>query len=263
MDYKNLSADINMILPRHFTSGRSARIDRVILHHNAGVLDARGVYSVWLTREASAHYQVDTKGAVSQHVWDKDTAWHCSGQNARSIGIEHSNSGGAAQGWPIAPATRRAGARLTAAICKYYGLGRPQYGKNVFVHRDFNSTECPARLRTEYLAEYMREAQAFYDSGLGSATTTSGSTSTTASTIEETINSMKATHVIFQHGGALYMANILSGTYSLIPNPQTLNNMITVLARVGAKCVEWKHFTTSKSNNADPAAFGIEIKKGN
>lgn len=72
---------------------------------------------------------------------------------------------------------------------------------------------------------------------------------------------MKATHVIFQSGSALFMASILAGTYTKIPNTKSLQNQITVITRAGGKVVEWKNLAVSKSNKVgNIAAFGKEVK---
>ena len=163
-NWDKLEADINLILDKHFTGGRDGRkIDKVVLHHNGGNLSIRGCYDVWQTREASAHYQVDANGRIGQIVWDADTAWHAGNYeaNCTSIGIEHADI--SVSPWKISDATLDNGAHLTAAVCKYYGLGRPQYGRNVFFHKDFSPTECPASIAGSQRDTYMRKAQEWYD----------------------------------------------------------------------------------------------------
>lgn len=169
MDWKNLVADKNLWLPAGcFTPGRTAGIDRIIIHHNAGDLTTEGCYRAWTGgREASAHYQVEEDGTIGQLVHDRDTAWHCVGQNYRSIGIEHAND--AFGPWTVSEATLDAGAHLVAALCLYYGLGRPAWGANVFCHRDFRATACPGELGpggSQHDA-YMARAQAWYDAMAG------------------------------------------------------------------------------------------------
>ena len=96
------------------------------MHHNAGNLTARQIYDVWQTREASAHYQVDANGRISQHVWDTDTAWHTGdwASNLTSIGVEHADI--SSSPWMLSEATLDNGAHLVAALCVHFGLGRPQ-----------------------------------------------------------------------------------------------------------------------------------------
>lgn len=124
---------------------------------------------MWQTREASAHYQVAVDGRVSQHVWDTDTAWHTGdwASNLTSIGVEHADI--STDPWSISEATLDNGAHLVAALCKHYGLGRPQWGVNVFPHSDFTSTSCPASLAGAQNADYMARAQAWYDKMTGTA----------------------------------------------------------------------------------------------
>lgn len=163
-----LQPDKVLLLDRHFTRGRGGRtIKKIALHHTAGILDAAAINRVWKDRPASAHYLIDPQGIISQHVWDRDTAWANANlqANQESITIEHSNSGGAAQDWPINEITRRKGAEWVAAICVFYKLGRPQWGVNVVGHSDFHATSCPYHLRRgqKYHDEYMRWAGEAYD----------------------------------------------------------------------------------------------------
>lgn len=86
------------LLDKHFTPGRGGnKIDKVVIHHNAGVLSIDQIWQVWQSRAASAHYQVETGGRIGQLVWDCDTAWHAANAwiNQTSIGIEFANSAGA------------------------------------------------------------------------------------------------------------------------------------------------------------------------
>ena len=140
--WENLEADENLILSTHMTKGRQGcKVDKIVVHHNAGNLTARQIYDVWQTREASAHYQVAVDGRVSQHVWDTDTAWHTGdwASNLTSIGVEHADI--SSSPWMLSEATLDNGAHLVAALCKRYGLGRPQWRVNVFPHSDFTSTD--------------------------------------------------------------------------------------------------------------------------
>lgn len=168
--WENLEADENLILSTHMTKGRQGcKVDKIVVHHNAGNLTARQIYDVWQTREASAHYQVAVDGRVSQHVWDTDIAWHTGdwASNLTSIGVEHADI--SSSPWMLSEATLDNGAHLVAALCKRYGLGRPQWRVNVFPHSDFTSTSCPASLAGDQNADYMARAQAWYDKMTGTA----------------------------------------------------------------------------------------------
>lgn len=174
MDFENLNADVNKILTKHFTRGRGGYgIEFVVIHYNAGDLTVEGCYNVWQTREASAHYQVESSGRIGQLVWDNDMAWHASNgtANRKSIGIEHAN-----QGNTMTDACIENGAHLCAAICKYYKLGRPEWLKNVFPHCYFTATRCPGPLKegTSYHDRYMERAQHWYDVMTGATSDDSG-----------------------------------------------------------------------------------------
>ena len=176
-DWKTLEPDKYALVGGHrFTKGRARKVDRLVIHHNAGVrMTTEDCKRLWDTeREASAHYQVEEDGTIGQLVNDWDTAWHAANAdiNARSIGIEHANIGGPPR-WQISDKTIEEGAHLVAALCHAYGLGRPQWGKNVFGHRDFAPTSCPHQLAPggEDHDTYMRRAQYWYDQMTGAAPT--------------------------------------------------------------------------------------------
>lgn len=203
-DWGALEADVVKLLNVHYTSGRSGRdVDFVVVHYNAGNLTIEGCWSVWQTREASAHYQVEDDGTIGQLVWDSNTAWHASNwdANCRSIGVEHANE-------PDGTITEECldnGAHLVAALCKYFGLGRPQWLKNVFPHKHFADTSCPGQIYGSQKDAYIQRAQQWYDSmtGSGSAPSTGGGSSSSSS------------------GGKEYAGTGFGGTYRC--NCSTLN----------------------------------------
>lgn len=164
-DWNNLQADQNLLMNIHYTVGRAGKkINKIVLHHNAGRLSIQECWNVWQTREASAHYQVDVYGRIGQLVWDRDTAWHAGNweANCTSIGIEHANNH-IGNPWTISEATLENGAHLVAALCRYYKLGRPTWGKNVFGHKNFSATSCPGEIAGSQNARYMQRAQYWYD----------------------------------------------------------------------------------------------------
>lgn len=160
MDWEKVIADEERILDRHYTPGRSQKIDKIVLHHNAGNLSIADCYRVWQTREASAHYQVDSSGRVGQLVNDWDTAWHAGNANPSSIGIEHAND--RMGPWTISEAALDAGAHLVAALCKMYGLGEPRWLVNVYPHSHFMATSCPGEIAGSQNAAYMERARYWY-----------------------------------------------------------------------------------------------------
>lgn len=165
-NWKECAADVVKILKKHFTKGRGGhKIDKIVVHYNAGNLTVEGCYSVWQNRAASAHYQVEDDGRIGQLVWDRDTAWHCGvfSQNQRSIGIEHANR-------PNGTITEKCldnGAHLVAALCHLYGLGRPEWLVNVFPHKYFKATSCPGQIYGSQKDAYIKRAQKWYDEMAG------------------------------------------------------------------------------------------------
>jgi len=91
-----------------------------------------------------------------------------------------------------------------------------------------------------------------------SQTATNSKTKLTPTLLEE-IAAMKATHIIFQVGNDLYLANVLAGTYRKIPNVKTLNDLQTVISRSGGVVKYWKALGAKSDVVANPAAFGVKI----
>lgn len=177
-DWNTLQPDRVRLLSRHFTPGRGGqKIKHVTIHHMGGVGGLDFCWDTWQTREASAHYTVSPTGEIGQAVWDRDTAWANRNldSNQKTIAIEHSNSAGPEQDWPIGEKTLEEGAHLVAAICRYYKLGRPVSGQNVRFHNIESGgyTECPYHLRPghKYHDSYIRRAQYWYDQMTGAAPT--------------------------------------------------------------------------------------------
>lgn len=159
--------DVVKLMNKHYTPGRGgANIEYITRHHLAGILTTEQTWQVWQTRQASAHYVVENSGRIGQLVWDRDTAWSNANaySNARSIAIEHSNSSGNPD-WSINDTVIREGARLAAALCWFYKLGRPTFGRNIRDHREFGSTSCPHHLASggKYHDTWMRIAGEHYD----------------------------------------------------------------------------------------------------
>lgn len=181
MDFVNLVPDVEKLLSVHYTSGRKSSISAITIHYNAGDLTVEGCYSVWQTREASAHYQVESGGRVGRLVRDSDTAWHCGPGNSFTIGIEHANKSDGT----ITSTCLDVGAHLTAALCKKYNLGKPQWDVNVFPHSHFMSTSCPGQIYGSQKEAYIQKAQYYYNN-LGASGST-GISWDQASTTEEKI----------------------------------------------------------------------------
>lgn len=161
-DWAELEADITKLVGTHYNKGRyGCSVNKVVVHYNAGNLTVEGCWSVWQSRPASAHYQVEESGRIGQLVYDSDTAWHAGNweANKTSIGIEHANYSDGT----ISDECLDNGAHLVAAICHRFGLERPEWLKNVFPHKYFASTSCPGQIYGSQKSAYIARAQYWYD----------------------------------------------------------------------------------------------------
>lgn len=172
MDWKNLQPDVYMRVAAGFTKGRPYGISGVTVHHMAGNLTLEQCRAALDSNGTGAHYGV-AGGRVAQFVDDYNRAWACGdgigtgGGNDRTISIEHANDH--ADPWTVSEDTLDTGAHLTAAICVYYKLGRPEWGKNVWPHRHWSATACPGELYGSQKDAYIARAQAWYDSMVNGA----------------------------------------------------------------------------------------------
>lgn len=137
MGYSSLAK--NMKISQHYTTGREgAKINKIVIHHMAGVLTAQQCTNVWTNREASAHYCIGSDGVIGCAVDENNTAWACGDWDANisSISIEFSNSvyGG---DWKVADKTIQLGIKLIADIAKRNKLGKLVKGKNLCWHSMF------------------------------------------------------------------------------------------------------------------------------
>ncbi|MFD4949089.1 peptidoglycan-binding protein [Streptomyces sp. NPDC058239] len=105
----------------NFTVGRSAKIDKVIVHVTQGSYAGSISWFQNPTAEVSAHYVVrSSDGQITQMVRDSDTAYHARSQNASALGIEH-------EGFIDDPSwftdtMYRSSAALTRHLCDRYGI---------------------------------------------------------------------------------------------------------------------------------------------
>lgn len=133
----------------------------ITVHHAAGTsFEAIGSTFQDASRRTSAHWGVGP-GCAQQYVAEGDIAWHTGSArgNRETVGIECLNSGGEADGWPVAEETVDALCELAAAIAARNGMGELEAGRNLFGHRDWSSTYCPGVLYPR-LAEIAERANA-------------------------------------------------------------------------------------------------------
>lgn len=130
----------------NYTVGRSRNIDRITVHHMAGVMSSSDCARVFQTpnREASAHYGIGVSGDISCYVDEDNTAWSDANwdSNCRTISIEVSNKSTGGD-WPVSEASWSALVKLVRDIANRNGLLPLSVGNNLFGHRDFAATTCP------------------------------------------------------------------------------------------------------------------------
>jgi hypothetical protein len=105
---------------KHYTSGRSSKIDRIVIHTVEGSQESAVETFRAGARHVSAHYVVGDDGSIVQCVKDEDTAHHAKGVNARSIGIEHAGYADRMGTWTRAK--YEASARLARSLCDRHGI---------------------------------------------------------------------------------------------------------------------------------------------
>lgn len=147
------------------------RKDMVTIHHNGGRLTHEGVLSVWQTRPASAHFDVDAAGNVAQYVEMNEYAWACGNTegNQRSISIEMCNE--ATNGaWPVSETTWRSAARLAGWLFAKV-IGTRPTASNLVPHHHWKSTTCAGPYMDAHFGDFIKVAQQAYDffKGGGSA----------------------------------------------------------------------------------------------
>lgn len=123
--------------PGNYTKGRTARIDRIVIHVADGTYGGTLSWFADPKCNTSAHYTVATDGRVGQSVQEGDTAWHAGdwNMNARSVGIEH--EGMPSRGpWTPSAAQLQASAELVAGICRRHGI--PADRAHVIGHNEVN-----------------------------------------------------------------------------------------------------------------------------
>ncbi|MFD7434337.1 N-acetylmuramoyl-L-alanine amidase [Streptomyces sp. NPDC059861] len=97
-------------------------IDMVIVHVTQGSFDSAVKVFQDPEHGAASHYVVREDGHVAQMIRELDVAYHAGnrGYNERSVGIEHAGFVDRPQDFTDAMYT--ASARLTAGICRRYGI---------------------------------------------------------------------------------------------------------------------------------------------
>lgn len=132
------------------TAPRNHAIDKITIHHTAGILSLYTLGRIFANpdRNASSNYGIDTSGKVGMFVEEKNRAWTSSSRDNdnRAVTIEVSNSsiGGL---WPVSAKAYRTLINLCVDICKRNKIKKLIYTGdskgNLTEHRYFSATLCP------------------------------------------------------------------------------------------------------------------------
>lgn len=152
MTISPLAKDLTYILGNKKSKQRSKSICRITPHHVAGVVtgekSAVNVIKYWRDKvDASANYIIDVEGKIYCAVNEERRAWTSSNSHNddTAVTFEMSNNVSGSP-WSISDKTIEAAAKLSADVCKRYGI-TPLYTGNkeasITVHRMFASTQCP------------------------------------------------------------------------------------------------------------------------
>ena len=134
----------------------------VTFHHNGGNLTHAGVLSVWKTRPASAHFDVDAHGRVAQYVQVQEYAWAVGnrGGNETTISIEMANSSFSPK-WEVDEDTWKSAARLAGWLFAHEIKAKPTKN-NVYYHHDWSATACPGPYMDSVRTKLVAEIQKWY-----------------------------------------------------------------------------------------------------
>lgn len=159
---------LNPVWSPNFYSGQND-VRGIVIHH-AATTSIEAVASTFssLSRQASAHYAVKDDLA-QQYVHEYDGAWHAGDwwANTHTIGIENVNAT-AGPTWDVDERTIETCCELMADIAYRHNLYPLKRNKNVWGHKDFQSTYCPGvlydrldwmcdRANTIYAKKYLGE----------------------------------------------------------------------------------------------------------
>lgn len=144
----------------NYSIGRSGRkIEKVTIHHMAGVLTAKQCGSIFQNgnRQASSNYGIGKNGEIALFVDEANTSYADANwdSNCKSVTIECSNNktGG---DWTVSDTVLNSLIKLVADILKRNNLGKAVKGKNVTWHSMYSATTCPGnylRSKMDYIAE--------------------------------------------------------------------------------------------------------------
>lgn len=160
----------------NYSVGRSGRkIEKVTVHHMAGVLTAKQCGSIFQngSRSASSNYGIGKNGEIALFVDEANTSYADANwdSNCKSVTIECSNNktGG---DWTVSDTVLNSLINLIADIFKRNGIKKAIKGETITWHSMYSATTCPGnylRSKMDYIVEEVNKK-------LGNSTSDSTST---------------------------------------------------------------------------------------
>ena len=194
------------------SSRGGARIDKVTVHHMAGVLSVEQCGSVFASsaRQASSNYGIGNDGRVGLYVDESKRSWASSSyaNDRRAVTIEVSNSSTGGD-WPVSAKAWAALVNLVTDICRRNGISRLNWtgnsSGNLTCHYMFAATACPG----PYLKARMGQLANEVNAKLGSGAPVTGVTSD-GKLVEDGIWGSATTLRLQQVLGAPYKDGVVS-----------------------------------------------------
>ena len=142
----------------NYSTGRSGRkIEKVTIHHMAGVLSAKQCGSIFQdgSRGASSNYGIGKNGEIALFVDESNTSYADANwdSNCKSVTIETSNNktGG---DWTVSDKVLSSLIKLITDIFKRNGIKKAIKGKTITWHSMYSATACPGnylRSKMDYI----------------------------------------------------------------------------------------------------------------
>ena len=148
-------------LSPHCNKPRTNKIQKITIHHTAGIASVEGLGSLFIKNESSANYGIGSDGRVGMYVEEANRAWTSSNRDndMQAITIEVSNDGGAPD-WHVSDKVMNKLIELCVDICKRNNIRKLNYtgnkDGNLTMHCMFANTECPGaylKSKFKYIAD--------------------------------------------------------------------------------------------------------------
>lgn len=160
MSNSSLATEKYMAHSNNYSVGRSGRkIEKVTVHHMAGVLTAKQCGSIFQNgnRQASSNYGIGKNGEIALFVDEANTSYADANwdSNCKSVTIECSNNktGG---DWLVSDKVLSSLIKLIADIFKRNGIKKAIKGETITWHSMYSATTCPGnylRSKMDYICD--------------------------------------------------------------------------------------------------------------